>query len=129
MGKRYLLDTNAIIDFCAFLLSPESHRLIAQIIDNGPVISIVNKIELLSFSSVPIEIIKLVENAIVINLDEQIVDRTIILRKTYKMKLPDAIIAATALEYDLALLSRNLSDFEKINHLEVYNPHIFKELL
>ncbi|WP_221394039.1 type II toxin-antitoxin system VapC family toxin [Dyadobacter sp. NIV53] len=129
MGKRYLLDTNTIIDFCAFLLPPESHKQIAQIIDNEPVISVVNKIELLSFSSVPVEIIWLVENAIVINLDEQIVNRTILIRKTYKIKLPDAIIAATVLEYDLTLLYRNLSDFERIIHLEVHNPHIFKEFI
>jgi predicted nucleic acid-binding protein len=127
MGKRYLLDTNTIIDFCGVLLPSESHTQIAQIIDRGPVISVVNKIELLSFSSVPFQIVWLVDNAIIIDLDEQIVNRTIAIRKAYKIKLPDAIIAATCIEYDLILLSRNLSDFEKIEHLVVCNPHNFKE--
>jgi predicted nucleic acid-binding protein len=39
-----------------------------------------------------------------------------------KKKLPDAIIAATALVYDLTLLSRNSSDFSGINGLKIINP-------
>jgi predicted nucleic acid-binding protein len=39
------------------------------------------------------------------------------------MKLPDAIIAATALAYDLVLVSRNEKDFDKIPNLEYINPY------
>jgi hypothetical protein len=35
----------------------------------------------------------------------------------------DAIIAATALHHNLILITRNISDFEKINGLEVINSH------
>lgn len=101
-----------------------SHQQIAQIIDNGPILSIINKIELLSFPAVPPEIISLTEQAVVLNLNEQVVDRTIFVRKTCKIKLPDAIIAATALEYDLILVTRNVGDFTKVEGLELFNPYV-----
>jgi len=36
--------------------------------------------------------------------------------------LPDAIIAATALCNDLAIVSRNTDDFKKIKELKIINP-------
>jgi predicted nucleic acid-binding protein len=39
-----------------------------------------------------------------------------------KTKLPDAIIAATALVNDLTIITRNIKDFDKIEGLEVLNP-------
>lgn len=59
----------------------------------------------------------------VYELTENVANKTIELRKTYKTKLPDAIIAATALENQFTILTRNTIDFEKINGLEVINPH------
>ncbi|MBK8704770.1 MAG: PIN domain-containing protein [Saprospiraceae bacterium] len=46
----------------------------------------------------------------VLSLTDDVVQK---LRKQYKIKLPDAIIAATALVYDLTLVTRNISDFQK----------------
>lgn len=48
---------------------------------------------------------------------------TIEIRKKYKIKLPDAIIAGTALTYSLTLVTRNTKDFDKIEGLSVINPH------
>ncbi len=42
--------------------------------------------------------------------------------KIKKIKLPDAIIAATALHYDLTLLSRNEKDFNWVDGLTLENP-------
>jgi len=42
----------------------------------------------------------------------------------YKIKLPDAIIAATAIVYDLILVTRNISDFKNIDGLHVVDPHM-----
>ncbi|MBS1751893.1 MAG: hypothetical protein JST63_18485 [Bacteroidetes bacterium] len=44
------------------------------------------------------------------------------MRKTYNIKLPDAIIAATALSYELILITRNTIDFKNINNLKLINP-------
>lgn len=57
MGAQYLLDTNTIIDFSAQKLPVEAYRQLTVIIDDFPQISIINKIELLSFSNVPAQII------------------------------------------------------------------------
>lgn len=57
------------------------------------------------------------------SLDEPVILQAIDLRKAYKIKLPDAIIAATALIHDLTLLTRNVGDFNKIEGLQVINPH------
>ncbi len=56
-------------------------------------------------------------------LDEIVIDATINLTQLYKIKTPDAIIAATALAYNLTLISRNINDFKNIIGLKVINPH------
>lgn len=59
----------------------------------------------------------------VFNLTPNVVDLCIEIRKKHKTKLPDALIAATALANDLILLSRNVSDFKNLSRLKVINPH------
>jgi predicted nucleic acid-binding protein len=59
----------------------------------------------------------------VLNINEDIIEKTIEIRKTYKTKLPDAIIAATALVYGMTLITRNTKDFDKIDRLELINPY------
>jgi predicted nucleic acid-binding protein len=39
-----------------------------------------------------------------------------------KIKLPDAIIATTALENGYALVTRNVDDFKNIDRLHIINP-------
>ncbi len=123
MGKRYLIDTNIIIDFSENRLPLNAKLFVAEIIDNEPNISIINKIELLGFSLVTPEIIEFTDSTNIINLTEDIANQTISLRKKRKIKLPDAIIAATALVYKLTLISRNAKDFDVIDGLEFINPY------
>lgn len=122
MGPGHLLDTNSVIDFSAGRLSDKAHQRIAQIIDDFPQISIINKIELLGFSNVPTQIISFTENALVIALDDDIAAETINLRKKYKIKLPDAVIAATAIVSNLTLVTSNVDDFKNIDGLTILNP-------
>lgn len=60
--------------------------------------------------------------ACVLELDRNVVDKTIELRKIHKIKLPDAIIAASALVFDLTLITSNASDFKNIRKLKMLNP-------
>jgi predicted nucleic acid-binding protein len=46
------------------------------------------------------------------------VERTIQIRRKNRIKLPDAIIAATTLQNDLILVTSNISDFKNIKDLE-----------
>ncbi len=56
-------------------------------------------------------------------MDEEIIRRAITLRQQKSMKLGDAIIAATALEYGVPLVTRNEGDFKHIAGLVVINPY------
>lgn len=55
-------------------------------------------------------------------LTEEVERQTITLRKKYKIKLPDAIIAATAMAYKLTLITCNSDDFKQVSGLKVLNP-------
>ena len=41
----------------------------------------------------------------------------------YKIKLPDAIIASTALANNFILITRNSKDFDKLENLKILNPY------
>jgi predicted nucleic acid-binding protein len=49
-------------------------------------------------------------------------DTIIEIRQQKKIKLGDAIIAATALLNNFTLVTRNQKDFEKINGINILNP-------
>jgi predicted nucleic acid-binding protein len=52
-----------------------------------------------------------------------VTQQTILLRRQYKkLKLGDAIIAATALVNNLTIITRNTSDFKNITDIKVVNP-------
>lgn len=64
----------------------------------------------------------IVASSIEIPLDEEIILRAIDLRRQKKMSLADSVIAATALEYDMPLVTRNEADFKHITGLVLINP-------
>jgi len=55
-------------------------------------------------------------------LNDEIVRWCIQLRQTLVLKVPDAIIAATALYLDRPLMTRNIKDFQKVPGLKLFNP-------
>ncbi|TFH86493.1 type II toxin-antitoxin system VapC family toxin [Billgrantia azerbaijanica] len=71
--------------------------------------SAITRMELLGFPGIPSEESKLISQRLGVlryfPLTEQVEERTIALRQSRRIKLPDAIIAATALEHDLQLLT------------------------
>jgi len=114
--RQYLIDTNAVIDYLGKKLPAASMDFMSGIINAVPNISVVTKIEVLGFNA-PDEhyqlLVNFMNDAAIFGLTDSIVDTTIDIRKKHKTKLPDAIIAATALVYDMVLISRNVSDFKK----------------
>ena len=129
MGRQeYLIDTNVAIEYIGEALLEKDLTMLDGIIDEQFYISVINKIELLGFSDITeIEELKfqeLINAADILDLDGDIVNRTIELRKKYKIKLPDAIIAATALENELTIITHNTKDFNKIEGLAVLNPYV-----
>jgi predicted nucleic acid-binding protein len=54
-------------------------------------------------------------------LTKDIEKQAIRIRKSRKIKLPDAIIAATAMVYNLTLVTHNRDDFKNIHGLKILN--------
>ena len=105
MGQRCLLDTNVIIDFTANLIPENGKQIISRIIDVEFNISIINKIEVLGFNDLSFKMRQLeafLDLSNIFPLDETVSAKTIYLRRMYKkLKLGDAIIAATCLVYEI----------------------------
>ncbi|WP_410478352.1 PIN domain-containing protein [Pedobacter agri] len=58
-----------------------------------------------------------------LGLEHDVIAETIRIRKTYNLKLPDALIAATCLVHDLTLIADNDKDFSKVALLRCINPN------
>ncbi len=125
MDLKFILDSNAVIDFLGAKYPAEGMNLINTAVDDIPNISIISKIEVLSYKASEIEyelLLNFCKDALVIELNDEVVNKTIDLRIQYKLKTPDAIIAATALVYNMILITRNISDFGKVQDLTIINP-------
>jgi predicted nucleic acid-binding protein len=122
MGTTYLLDTSACSKYFMGLLGEEKLELIDEVIESKSLLSIVSHIELMSWITESEEMDKVIADFIttsdVFQLTNDIVQKTIEIRRKVKIKLPDAIIAATAIVHNLTLLSTNDSDFVKVPKLK-----------
>jgi predicted nucleic acid-binding protein len=128
MGQKYLIDSNVLIDYTAGLLPQSGSDFVEQIIVQDFLISVIIKIEVLGYADIPLKMKSMeafVGLAEIIPLDDSVTDKTIALRRSYKgLKLGDAVIAATAIENNLVLITRNTADFKNIQGLQILNPHL-----
>jgi len=121
----YLLDTNAIIYHLQG--AAELDSVFSEISEGAvePAVSVVTQIELLGFPQIsPREeaaINSLLRNFTIADVDRTIAERAVGLRRKYGLKLPDAIIAATALVLDACLVSRDV-DLKRVRGLRLLNP-------
>lgn len=122
-GNRYLLDTNAIV-----ALLQGNSQLIQLLQDADWIgVSVISQIEFLAFSGLSqadrqlfqqfvqrVEIVGLVAgNAVLI---EKIIE----IRSSYRLKLPDAVIAAMAIHNSATLVTAD-QEFAKVTMLSVIN--------
>lgn len=123
MGEKYLVDTNTAIDYLGSRLPKNASVKLNSVVLE---ISVITRMELLAWPDSNSEQLSVLEDFIksvtVWNLDEPIILKGIEVRKNYKIKLPDAIIAATAIVFDLYLVTRNIHDFKNIDGLRIINP-------
>lgn len=127
MGIKHLWDTNISIYYLQQQFPINAEKFMDNLVkDELPAISAITEIELLCWKAAASKDLEVLQNFIndsfIIELEQAIKIKTAEIRKTHRLKLPDAIIAATAFIYDLTLLSRNLSDFKNIEGLKIINP-------
>lgn len=122
--NQYLLDTNILIYYFNGNMEGEVKDKVSRLIRDSFQISVISKMEFLGFPFNPPERIKaelFMEYATIRQLSDEIARYVIDIRKERAIKLPDAIIAATAMQYSAILVTRNTKDFKTLA-LETYNP-------
>lgn len=124
MEQRYLIDTNVIIDNFGNKLPVNAKAFLN---DLDLTISAVTKIEVLGWLNATQQQLKplyeFMELVTILPIIDDVIEKTIAIRQTKKIALGDAIIAATAIVYDMVLISRNISDFKNIDNLHVIDPY------
>lgn len=128
MGQKYLIDTCVVIKYLDEIFPAKALTFIDAIVDEDSKVSFITKIELLVWNpSHPKDMEirhEFLSGSEILYINDEIIERAIQIRKKTKIKLPDAVIAATAMAFDLVLLSDNDKDFIKaeILGLKYLNP-------
>ncbi len=117
MNGNYLLDTNAIINI---LKKNDEIKFINP--DSIFYISFITEIELLCYPNLKKDeednIKALLNNLWIFDINTQIKNTTISLKKQYNIKIPDAIICSTALKNNLTLVTDD-TQLHKILELKI----------
>lgn len=126
MAERYLIDTCAVIKYLNDLFPEAGASFIDHILALESNISFITEIELQVWNPTNPEDLIIYQNFIdqstKLKVDDNVIITTIAIRKKHKVKIPDAIIAATALVKNYTLVSDNDGDFTKIENLKYINP-------
>jgi toxin FitB len=117
-----ILDSNLII----YSALSEYAYLRPLMKDSESYVSLFSKIEVLGFQKLDEKSKNYFESVFysltIFPITDELIDDAILTRQQRKMSAGDALIAATALEFDLEVYTRNVSDFDWIPNLKVFNP-------
>jgi hypothetical protein len=122
-GKRYLLDTNAII-----ALLQGNNLLVQQLQDAEWVgISIISQIEFMAFSGLSEQDLQcfkqFLQRVDVVGLESnqtELIDLIIQIRQQYRLKLPDAMIVATAIQCHARLVTTD-SQLKNLANVNIFD--------
>ncbi len=116
-----IIDSNIII----YSIEPEYEYLRTLVKDASNYVSAVSRVEVLGFPLTTAEEIYFQNIFTVLQtipVSDEVLEKAIELRRSYRLKLGDSLIAASALLFDLELQTRNVADFKKIPNLKLHNP-------
>src|SRR5690606_9575795 len=98
MAKGYLIDTSAVIKYLNGTFPNKGLELLDKILDKESIVSFITEIELKVWSPTnPLDIeiyLQFILGSTILGIEESIIKETVRIRKSYKLKLPDALIAA-----------------------------------
>ena len=120
-----LLDTNALIYHLNMALMPQVTQQLGDALTAQQVyISVITRIEMLAWKGHTDESLRqttdLIEQLPELALTEPVIVQAIRIRKAHGLKLPDAVIAATALTHSLQLVTANEADFYRVDSLSLF---------
>ena len=124
--EQYLIDTNVVSDYLSELFQEAGMTLIDEAIDATPNLSLITQIELLSWktnNSTEQQIKNFISDSVIWEVTPDVVSECVKIRRSKKIKTPDAIIAATALANGFTIITNNEKDFENISGLKIVNPY------
>ena len=114
---RILVDSDILVDHL------RGHRRLVVATADDAYVSVITRAELFSgHGSEERRVRRLLEPMTTVAVDEAIAERAARLRRLSSLRLPDALIAATALHHRLTLVTRNVRDFEGIRGLRLRPP-------
>jgi toxin FitB len=117
-----LIDTNLII----YAAQPQFRWLLPVIASPECQFATVTKIEVMGFKTITVLektfFEKYFSMLIPRHLTDAIIEQTIEIRQSKKIKLGDAIIAATARVHNLEIFTHNVADFINIDGVKVTDP-------
>jgi toxin FitB len=121
-----VIDTNILIYHLTDCLGEVGEMWLEEAFDAGAYVSVITRIEILGWSKHSAESLheaaELLTKVQELSLSEEIIKKCIQLRQTTSLKLPDAIIAATALHLGRPLMTRNIKDFQAVSDLVLLDP-------
>jgi predicted nucleic acid-binding protein len=124
--ERYLIGTNVVSDYLSAALPEGGLDFMDTVVDAIPNLSIISQIELLCWNAdtnTEQKVRDFIADSVILDISPDVIQHCVTIRKGKKIKTPDAIIAATALAYNLTLITRNTNDFKNIDNLNVINSH------
>ena len=124
--EQYLIDTNVVSDYFSASLPTSGLHFMDSVIDVVPNLSVITQIELLCWKTISLteqRVKDFIDDSAILDITPNVIMHCVNIRRNKKVKTPDAIIAATALAYDLTLISNDEKDFSKIKGLKFINPY------
>jgi predicted nucleic acid-binding protein len=117
-GDRWLIDTNIVL----YLLNGDTH-LADMLTDKELTLSNISRMELLSFPDITKGELAKVEVFLeawpVVEINSLIEEQAIAIRRKHRLKLPDSIIAATAMHLDIPIVTGDASMLKLLDELDV----------
>jgi len=111
-----LIDSNILI----YAAQPQYPDLKELLLSNNAAVSNISRLEVLSWPKITndeVDFFNAIFSVIrIMEVDNEVINEAIIIRKNKMMKVGDAIIGATALLYSFELITRNV---EEIKHLKI----------
>jgi len=116
-GNKFLLDTNAIL----YILGGDE-ALSTLLYNERLYISVITEMELLSYKNITArekqQIKNFLSDFVIVNITDAIKDQAIETKKSSHLKLPDSIIAATAIVLDISFVTSD-KQFKTITDLNL----------